>query len=191
VVSDPKPHTTTQVSELQPSVHESDSAQVLREPKPENELIESIYARGLDYRIQAHAAAEEALEHTPPESILRWEPVYIDPQKIVSGKFIGEDLDANSRTPSETIVISPFPDLTLHVSMTKFEDYGWGAVWVGEITNGGGGSVTIHLAPDEQRRIGIQGYIVTDRRNINLAPTTYYGHYVAVEMNPYFRARID
>jgi hypothetical protein len=180
-----------QISQPRPSVPIRDSDKSLLEPTSENKIIESIYDRGLDYINQAHAAAEEALEHVAPESVLRWEPISIDLQNIVSGKFIGEDLNANFRTPRKLIVVSPFPDVTLQVSMREFEDVGWGATWIGDITSGQGGSLTIHFSPDEQGRTTIQGYIVTDQRNINLTPTNHYGHYVAVEMNPNFNAKID
>ena len=167
------------------------SATAPLETTSETEIIESIYTQDLDYIHQAHSVAEEALRHTAPEAILRWEPVYIDPRKIVAGSFTGEDSSADSRIPRETIQISPFQDVSFHVSMRKFEDAGWGAAWVGDIKNGDGGTVTIYFAPDEENRMTILAYIETDRGNINLAPTSSYGHYVAVEMNPTHYQRYD
>lgn len=155
------------------------------------ELVESAFDRGQDYRMQAYIAAEEALKDVPPEAMLRWEPVYIDPGKIVVGKFVGEDAESDSRTPQEEIVISPFPDVSFEVSMREFDDVGWGASWIGDIAGPDGGTVTFHLSPDEQGRTVLQAYIVTDTRNYNLVPTNNFGHYVAVEMNPNFSRKVD
>jgi len=155
------------------------------------EIVESAFSRGQDYRSQAYIAAEEALKDVEPEAMLRWEPVYIDPGKIVAGKFVGEDAESDSRTPREEIVISPFPDVSFEVSMRDFDDVGWGASWIGDIAGPSGGTVTFHLSPDEHGRTVLQGYIVTDTRNYNLTPTSTFGHYVAVEMNPSFSRRVD
>ncbi len=182
---------------LEPEKLDPDTVSVISPPghqlqtDSQPELIETVYGRGLEFSQNAYAAAEETMQLVDSQSVLRWRPTHVNPAKLVAGVFDGRDGAVHERTPAELVSITPFDDISLLVNLTDFDDVGWGATWMGEIVGSSDGSVTIHVTPDEAGRPVVQMYVVSSLGNFNVAPTGLYGHYVAIEMNPTYRAKLD
>lgn len=158
--------------------------------QPIREFLEPLDGADESERAIAHDAAQEFMNGVPADWYLRWRPLSLDPLSIFVDRSIRLG-DGPSREPVPYIRVSPFHSLSFVAKNTKFEDNGSTAAWVGDITEGGSGSVTITMAHETVDKVGVLIHIVSDHGNFNVAPTGIFPYYVVAEANPHARVTID
>jgi len=148
------------------------------EPK---EILRSLDDADRGFRDSALAEVERYIQDFDADgnSVLRWQPVWIDEGDLVAGNHLDEGAVASE------FRISPFPQLSFKATQTEYRvwEVNNQASWHGVLDDGDAGSIHVTVQSDEQGRPVFLFRLRTEQHDIAVAATNVYGAYIAMDAN--------
>lgn len=152
------------------------------------EIIFEIDDSDPEIRRDAWDSGFEKISEIDPQRILRWRPVRVDPNMLMSiddkGEFVPLDLLALSIFPNETVVVRR----TRHRITPEASTLSW----TGIPENGDFGSISVHIVP-ETNKGDLRAFVHYSNRfqDFHVVPTKDSRYYVAVETNRDFPMLVE